>query len=71
MPLPEQRHLDTLARLRDAWKAQGYAITTAQTEASGGELTAEADDGSTINVITTDPPDAMRLLVHSACYKNG
>ena len=70
MPLPEQRHLDTLARLRDTWTADGYKITTDQTVGTGGELTAKADDGSSINVITTDPPNAMRLLIHSTCYKS-
>jgi hypothetical protein len=70
LPLPEQRHLDTLTRLRDAWKAEGYTITTDQTVGTGGELTAKANDGSSINVITTDPPNAMRLLIHSACYES-
>jgi hypothetical protein len=71
LPMDAARQLDTIARVRDAWKAQGYEITDDRTIADGrGVLTARTGDGYSLDLSSTRPPTAMALLIHSACYES-
>jgi hypothetical protein len=73
LPLPAEQHLTTLARVRDAWRDQGYTITEDRTFPSndGGTLTADnPTDGYRLDLTSTSPATMVRLLIHSACYRS-
>lgn len=71
--LPGDRHVSTLARIRDHWRADGWTITEERTYPGGteGTLTARtAPDGWSVSLTSTTPPRALALLIHSTCYRS-
>ncbi|MEU4715262.1 hypothetical protein AB0F73_16605 [Micromonospora purpureochromogenes] len=73
IPVAPDKHLETLARLRDQWRAQGWTITEDRTFPNGNEGTITAKttpDSYSLTVSGTKEPTALLLLVHSACYKS-
>ncbi len=70
IPVPTEQQLTTLARLRDAWKANGYTITDDRTVGTTeGVLAAKTRDGYDMSVESTRPPTAFALLIHSPCFR--
>lgn len=62
------KHLETLARLRDQWRSQGWTITEDRTFPNGSEGTITATttpDDYSLTVSGTREPTALLLLVHS------
>ncbi|MGK5444586.1 hypothetical protein ACSNN7_22565 [Micromonospora sp. URMC 105] len=67
------RHVDTLARIREQWRAQGWTITEDVTSSNGreGALAAKTTpDGYSLSLTSTSPPTALALLVNSPCYRS-
>jgi hypothetical protein len=69
--LPVEKHIDTISRLRDMWKANGYSITDDRTVGGNrGVIAAKTGDGFSFTVQSTTPPTMVAVLVHSPCYKS-
>jgi hypothetical protein len=72
-PIPAERQLPTLQRLREHWQQQGYTIKR-ERELSGGsrgEVAVENPaDEYEIRVISTEPPTAFAVRVSSPCYQS-
>ena len=71
--LAPDKHVETLARIREKWRAQGWTITEDTTSANGkeGALAAKTNsDGYSISLTSTSPPTAFALLVNSPCYRS-
>ncbi|MEU8387922.1 hypothetical protein [Micromonospora sp. NPDC048842] len=72
-PAASSAPCETLARLRDQWRSQGWTITEDRTFPNGSEGTITATttpDDYSLTVSGTREPTALLLLVHSACYKS-
>ncbi|MEV1286337.1 hypothetical protein [Micromonospora sp. NPDC049679] len=73
LPLAPDKHLATLARIRDQWRGQGYTITEDRTFPDSAEGTVAAKtptDGYRISLESTSPPTMLALLIHSDCYRS-
>lgn len=73
IPLAAEKHIETLARLRDEWRAKGWTITEDRTFPSGtqgGLAVTTNEDGYSISLTSTTPPNAFALLIHSTCYRS-
>jgi len=73
IPLAEEKHIETLARVRDEWRAKGWTITDDRTLPDGvtGILAAKTNsDDYSVRLVSTEPPTALALLIHSTCYRS-
>lgn len=72
LSLPAERQLTTLAALGGELEKEGYQVKKARTfpSGNGGELELlHASDGYSVTFTSTQPPNALALLVYSPCYK--
>jgi hypothetical protein len=67
--LPEGQHVEAGARLRDAWKAAGWTVDTDKTTGKAVELTATGPSKMSARVGSTEPPNALVVVVQSTCFK--
>lgn len=67
--VPEERHAAILASLWDSWRQQGFTMEVQRSASAGGsdELAVNSPDGFRIRLISTEPPTALSLLIHSPC----
>ena len=71
VPMEASKHLDTIARVRDAWKAQGYDITDDRKIGENrGVLTAKTDDGYTLDLTSQVESKGFRVMVSSPCFES-
>jgi hypothetical protein len=72
LPVPQDKHVATLSRLRDQWRQQGYTVKDDRIsgETNTGVLTVQDPEGNTINVESTNPPTALALFINTPCYKS-
>jgi hypothetical protein len=68
--LPEGEHVSTGARVRDAWKATGWTITEDTTKDKTMDLAATTPAKYTVRLGSTQPPNALVVLVQSPCYRD-
>jgi hypothetical protein len=74
LALPEDEQLSTLARVRDRWTAQGYAVTEDRTFPDGrrGTLTVRnPGDGVEIALNSTSEAKALAVMITTPCYRSG
>jgi len=72
VPLPSTSQRETLATVRDAARAKGYEITEYR-EIDEVEVVMSGRDpatGFTFSISSTDPPEAVALLVSSTCRRS-
>ena len=62
--------VDTVAKGRDTFKADGYEITDDRVAGGQGVLAAKAPDGYGFYLQSTSPPTALALLVNSPCHRS-
>jgi hypothetical protein len=73
LPVPADRHLAILDRVREHWQLRGYAITDDRTLSESGTGTLSAInpvDGYSVALQSTTPPEAFALFVHSRCHRS-
>lgn len=70
LSMPAERQLETVAKVRDTFKADGYEITDDRVVAGQGVLAARAPDGYSFYLQSLSPPTALALLVNSPCYRS-
>lgn len=69
---PQERHGAILAELWQSWQVQGYKQQTYKKAATGAwdELAVKGPDEFWIRVMSTEPPTALSLLIHSPCLRS-
>ena len=70
LTMPAEQQLETVAKVRDTFKADGYEITDDRVVSGQGVLAAKAPDGYSFYLQSTSPPTALALLVNSPCYRS-
>ena len=71
LPVEPAKQLDTLARIREAWKADGFTIAEDRVIAQNrGVLRATTPDGFSLRLLSTPTPTSLGILIHSPCYKS-
>jgi hypothetical protein len=69
--LPTDRQLDTIARVRESWRASGYEITEERKLSEDrGAVNAKTPDGFNLYLFSTTPPTGMGVVVTSPCYRS-
>lgn len=70
LTMPAEQQLETVAKVRDTWRAEGYEITDDRVVGAQGVLAAKAPDGYRFYLQGTAPRAALALLVNSPCYRS-
>ncbi len=71
LPLEPAKQLSTIARVREAWQANGYEITEDRTiNQERGILRATSEDGFQLRIMSTPTPTSVGILIHSPCYRS-
>ncbi|MEV4641326.1 hypothetical protein AB0J80_28685 [Actinoplanes sp. NPDC049548] len=71
VPLPAERHHDTMDKLKNLWTANGWKITDDRRfEGTDGVIAAKTSDGYALNVESTTSGQNVAVMVSSPCFKS-